>query len=173
MTKKQIEPTEEAKTYVSRSFHPFSPRKSKLIVGGILLVVLLGAGWFLNQQGVLSRTSQTALKLWQEFLSLESPLTPAVKPPVPLAQITVTAQGFVPQTILIKKGSSVNWTNRDNKPHQIASDPHPTHSLLPALGKGKLLPAGSSFTLTFDKAGTFSYHDEENPLKFKGVVIVK
>lgn len=172
-TQNTTEPTNEAQTYVSKSFHPLSPGKKKLILGGIFLVVLLGTGWFLNQQGILSRMSLTASELWQEFLSLGSPVTTAVKPPAPLAQVTITAQGFVPQTILIKKGSPVNWTNRDNKTHQIASDPHPTHLLLPALGKGKNLSPGSSFTFTFDKTGTFTYHDEQNPLKFKGVVIVK
>ncbi len=169
----EAQPTEKAQTYVRKSFHPLSPKKKKLILVGIFLVVLLGVGWFLNQQGILSKLTLTARQMWQEFLSLDSLVTPAVKPPTPTAQITVTTQGFVPQTILIKKGSVVKWTNRDNKPHQIASDPHPTHSILPAIGKGKLLPPGSSFTFTFDKAGTFTYHDEQNPLKFKGVVIVK
>lgn len=173
MTKEINKPTEEVTTYVSKKFSPLSPGKKRLILGAIFLVVLLGTGWFLNQQGILSKISQNAQQLWQEFLSLESPLTPAVKLPVPTAQITITAQGFVPQTILVKKGSTLNWTNRDNKPRQIASDPHPTHSLLPLLGRGKILSAGSSYTFTFEKVGTFTYHDEENPLKLKGVVIVK
>lgn len=173
MTKETNEPTEEVTTYVSKKFSPLSPGKKRLILGAIFLVVLLGIGWFLNQQGILSKISQNARQLWQEFLSLESPTVSSPTSQIPTAQVTITEQGFVPQTILIKKGSTVNWTNRNNKPHQIASDPHPTHSLLPALGQGKLLPAGSSFTLTFDRTGTFTYHDEENPLKFKGVVIVK
>lgn len=132
-------------------------KKRLLTILLIILAVLLTAGWFINQQGIFFQKTQ--------------PATPQGQ--LPAAQVNITAQGFVPQTILVKKGSSVNWTNRDNKPHQIASDPHPTHSLLLTLGKGKLLPAGSSFTLTFDRTGTFTYHDEQNPLKFKGVVIVK
>lgn len=129
-------------------------KKRLLTILLVILIVLLTAGWFINQQRIKPQLA-----------------TPQVK--LPTAQVTITTQGFVPQTILIKKGSTVNWTNRDNKPHQIASDPHPTHSLLLTLGKGKLLPAGSSFTLTFDRTGTFTYHDEQNPLKFKGVVVVR
>lgn len=132
-------------------------KKQLLTILLIILAVLLTAGWFINQQGIFSQKTQ--------------PATPQVQ--LPAAQVTITAQGFVPQTILVKKGSTLNWTNRDNKPHQVASNPHPTHTLLPVLGQGKLLPAGSSFTLTFDRTGTFTYHDEQNPLKFKGVVIVK
>ena len=173
MKPEKTENLKSAETYISKKFSPLSPGKKKLILGGIFLVLLLGVGWFLNQQGILSKLTLTSYQMWQEFLSLESPQPTALPTKPPVAQITVTAQGFVPQTILVKKGSTLKWTNRDNKPHQIASDPHPTHTLLPIMGKGKLMPAGSSFTLTFDRTGTFTYHDEQNPLKFKGVVIVK
>ncbi len=125
-----------------------------LVILLFTLAVLLLAGQYLKQQKV-------------------SPQPVVSQVQTPIAQVTITAQGFIPQTILIKKGSTINWTNQDSKPHQVSSDPHPTHTLLPAIGKGKLLPAGSSFTLTFDKTGTFTYHDEQNPLKFKGTVVVK
>lgn len=175
MELKEIENDESAQAYVSKSFHPPSPLQKgfkKLGVGLVILAVLLGTGWFLQQQGILSNLTLTAQQVWQELFSSESqPTIPQAQ--IPAAQVTITTQGFVPQTILLKKGSGVIWTNTDNKPHQIASDPHPTHSLLPTLGKGKILSPASSFTLTFNKTGTFTYHDEENPLKFKGVVIVR
>lgn len=173
MTKETNKPTEEVTTYVSKKFSPLSPGKKRLMLGAIFLVVLLGIGWFLNQQGILSKMSQNAQQLWQEFLSLESPTVSSPTSQIPTAQVTITEQGFVPQTILIKKGSTVNWTNRDNKPHRVTSDPHPTHSVLPTLGEDNLLITGASYTYTFNKTGTFTYHDEQNPLKFKGVVIVK
>ncbi len=173
MTEEQTGPTEEAKTYISNSYHPLPPGKKKLIKVSILLIILLGVGWYLNQQGILSKASQTAWNLWQEFRSLDA-VTTLTQPPAAIpAQVTITAEGFVPQTILVKKGSTIKWANRDNRPHQVASDPHPTHTMIPTLGKGKLLPTGSSTTLTFDNAGTFTYHDEQDPLKFKGTIIVK
>ena len=130
----------------------------KLGVGLLVLVILLTAGWLINQQRVRPRPQ---------------PAAPRAQLPVPTASVTITSQGFIPQTILVKKDSTVTWTNQDNKPHQVSSDPHPTHSLIPALGKGKLLPAGSSQTFTFTQPGTFTYHDEQNPLKFKGTIVVK
>ena len=134
-----------------------------LIIGLVIaLALVLGGYYYLSySQGSLS-------------LKLPTP-QPAVSPVPPVSQaiVTISSKGFLPQTLLVKKGSTVTWTNQDNKPHQVSSDPHPTHSLIPALGKGKLLPAGSSQTFTFTQPGTFTYHDEQNPLKFKGTIVVK
>lgn len=86
--------------------------------------------------------------------------------------IEITDSGFVPATIEITKGDSVTWTNLDKKSHQIASDPYPTNTLLPDLVSEPLF-TNDSFTFTFDQVGTFTYHDNLNPLKLRGTVIVK
>ncbi|HSX57644.1 MAG TPA: cupredoxin domain-containing protein [Candidatus Saccharimonadales bacterium] len=89
-----------------------------------------------------------------------------------VGEVAITSTGFSPSTILITKGSSVTWTNKDKSVHQIISDPHPSHSLLPGLDSGSL-NFQESFTFTFEKTGKFTYHDENNPLKVLGVVEVK
>ena len=131
----------------------------KILAGLIILALLLGGGWYLYRQGIFSGPA--------------NPQNLTSQPTVPQAQVAITSQGFVPQTILIQKGSSVIWTNKDIRPHQIASDPHPTHSLLTSLGQGKAISPKSTFTFTFNQTGTFTYHDELNPLGAKGEVIVK
>lgn len=90
-----------------------------------------------------------------------------------LVQIKVTKAGFVPEEVQVKKGQIVVWTNEDEKPHQVASNPHPTHELLKDLGDGDVLLKGDSISYTYKDKGTFRYHDHLNPTKFNGVVIVE
>jgi len=112
------------------------------------------------------------------FLYLNNQRSKETTKPAPLtavvseAQVSITKDGFVPATIQIKKGSQVTWTNKDSDSHQIASDPHPTHTNLKALVSDKLAK-DESFAFIFEKAGTFTYHDELNPLKLQGTVVVK
>mgnify|MGYP001611617938 CR=1 FL=1 len=89
------------------------------------------------------------------------------------AEVTVTKGGFLPATIRVKKGTIVTWTNTDEAAHQVASDPHPTHDKLKGLGDGEVLAKGESFSFTFEKSGSYSYHDHLNPLKFNGKVVVE
>ena len=58
---------------------------------------------------------------------------------------------FMPSTVNIKIGSKVKWINQDSKVHTVTWKS--TSYGLP----GKTLGPGASFTVTFTKAGTFSY----------------
>lgn len=91
----------------------------------------------------------------------------------PVATVQITASGFVPETIKIKQGESVTWVNTDTAPHQIAADPLPSHSKLPSLVTDQSLNQNESFTFTFDKKGTYTYHDPLNPDALKATVIVE
>lgn len=86
-------------------------------------------------------------------------------------QVAITASGFFPASISVKLGTAVTWTNRDKTPHQVISDPHPTHTQLPLLDSGALSP-GDAYTYTFEAVGTFGYHDEFHPLQIRATVIV-
>jgi len=89
------------------------------------------------------------------------------------ASVDITAKGFSPATITIKKGTLVTFTNKDKKEHQVASDPHPNHTKLAGFDSVTNLKTSNTYSFLFEKAGTYTYHDELNPLKFKGTVIVK
>lgn len=89
------------------------------------------------------------------------------------AQVGLTNQGFSPQTITIKVGQSVVWTNQDTLSRQIAADPHPVHENLAGFTVSEPLQSGDSFSFTFDEKGTYTFHDESKPLEFKGTVIVE
>ena len=78
---------------------------------------------------------------------------------------------FSPSPIAVKAGEAVAWTNMDSNAHQIASDPHPLHTDLPALNSG-ILSQGQSFSFVFDSTGTFVYHCHLHP-NMKGRIIVE
>ena len=87
-------------------------------------------------------------------------------------EVSITKDSFTPATLRIKVGQSVNWTNKDDAVHQIYADPHPTHTSIPELYSDPL-NKGDSFSYTFDKKGTYSFHEEMNPLVLKGTIIVE
>lgn len=129
--------------------------KKSLIIILVLVISLISIGYFIYTSQVPSL---------QKNLSKTSPA------PKYSAQVAVTIQGFVPATLLVKKGTQVTWLGV-HQIHQIASDPHPLHNELPGLFESK--PSSGSYSFTFNNVGTFTYHDEVSPLKFHGTVIVE
>ncbi len=100
-------------------------------------------------------------------------LGPALpKKPAPTAFVTITKNGFNPQTILINKGETVGWINEDSKAHQPASNPYPINNGLAGFDAKKPLKKGEIYTFTFEKSGTFGYHDQLHPTT-NGSVVVK
>lgn len=90
-----------------------------------------------------------------------------------VATVQITDSAFVPETIKIKQGQSVTWVNNGSNLHQVAADPYPSHSKLPSLFSEESLDQNESYTFTFDKAGTYTYHDPLNPTSLKATVIVE
>jgi plastocyanin len=84
--------------------------------------------------------------------------------------VKISGFAFVPQTITIKKGESVTWINEDSTPHDVASDPHPTHTILPGLRSGTL-QNGQSYSFTFEQTGSWGYHCHIHP-SMTGTVVV-
>ena len=89
-----------------------------------------------------------------------------------LSTVTITNNGFVPQTLTIKKGTVVVWQSAQiGQPVIIASNPYPQNNSLPSL-KSQQLNVGASYRYKFDQEGTVSYHDDLNP-NTNGFIIVK
>ena len=57
---------------------------------------------------------------------------------------------FTPQTLTIKPGTTVTWTNKDDIPHGIASDNN-------AFARSKALDTDDSYSFTFTAPGTYKY----------------
>ena len=91
--------------------------------------------------------------------------------PVATDIIIIKNFAFDPSTVTVKVGTTVTWKNEDSVMHNIASDPHPTHTDLPELDS-KELASGESYSFTFNKTGTFGYHCHLHP-NMKGKVMVE
>jgi plastocyanin len=87
-------------------------------------------------------------------------------------KVGIVSTGFSPATIQVKRGQSVTWANDDPAAHRVASD-NPSNGSVAGFDSEQALNAGDTYTYTFNASGTFNYHDPQNPLSFKGTVIVE
>jgi hypothetical protein len=71
----------------------------------------------------------------------------------------------------------VTFVNNDNRPHEIASDPHPIHGSCPSIeaGLGQLAPGQSRSTQGFANAGRCTYHDhlDDGNRGFQGSITIQ
>lgn len=86
--------------------------------------------------------------------------------------VTLHESGFVPQTITIRKGDSVTFASTLSGPFWPASDLHPTHGIYPEFDPQEPVEAGNNWQFTFNKKGSFKYHDHLHPL-YRAAVIVE
>jgi plastocyanin len=97
----------------------------------------------------------------------ETPAPAATTAPAQAAEVPVDIRNFSfsPNPVEVPVGGTVTWTNQDQVPHTATSDQRGV------LQSGAIAP-GSSFSQTFDTAGTFNYHCEFHP-NMTGTIIVK
>lgn len=84
--------------------------------------------------------------------------------------VTLTADGFSPATLTVKVGTKVTWSNQGGVDATVNSSPHPAHTDYPPLNLGSL-PNGGTVSLTFDKPGTYKYHNHLKPSQFGTIVV--
>lgn len=101
----------------------------------------------------------------------DEPAPRSLVAPVQPAHISITSDGFVPATLVVKRGTTIIWTNTDTALHQIQANPHPTGASLPSL-KSELLNAQQTYEYIAGTTGTFHYHDHVNPTS-NGVIEVQ
>jgi plastocyanin len=89
------------------------------------------------------------------------------------AAVAVTSQGLTPSVLSVKTGTQVTWTNSDSSAHEIAADPYPKNDSISGFDSTVVLQPNDSYSFSFKKAGTYHYHDQLNPFKINGTVIVK
>jgi len=87
------------------------------------------------------------------------------------ASIALTDDGFSPQTLTIKAGTKVTWTNKSSGLGNVSSNPHPVHTDYPPLNLGNF-PVNGTLSLVFDKPGTYKYHNHLDP-GLQGTIIVQ
>ena len=90
---------------------------------------------------------------------------PPTPPPVSTTTITINANGQVtPADIQVARGSRVTIVNQHNRPHDMTSDPHPTHTNCPEINEVGNLSAGQSRqTGVLNTARRCGFHDHGEP----------
>ncbi len=138
---------------------------NKFLLIGVVILVVAGALVLLNNQGTKKTSTPSSIPVaTQSQFPSSSPSAMEEK------KITVNKNGFAPQTIKIKAGTKVTFVNQSGDTISVNSDPHPTHTLFPFLNIG-IINDGASASITFDKAGTFTYHNHLNPSQTGTVVV--
>jgi plastocyanin len=85
--------------------------------------------------------------------------------------IALTEDGFRPERITIKKGTNVRFTSARNTFFWPASDLHPTHEIYSEFDPKEPIGSDGVWSFTFDRVGSWTYHDHLAPY-FVGEIIV-
>ncbi|MBI3366611.1 hypothetical protein HY041_03220 [Candidatus Roizmanbacteria bacterium] len=104
----------------------------KILIGIIVIVVIGAVLLGSSKKGNSGTATQT-----QEQAS------PTTQPSVSEGAVEITSSGFTPETITIKAGTKVVWTNKSGELAAINSDLHPTHSIYPPLNLNQVTNNGS------------------------------
>ena len=80
--------------------------------------------------------------------------------------VTIDNFTFSPGTLTVPVGTTVTWTNRDFEVHTVTADD------TPPTFKSAGLDTDDSFSFTFNKAGTYSYHCSLHP-HMTGKIVVQ
>lgn len=74
------------------------------------------------------------------------------------AAVAIENFAFTPQTLTVKTGTTVTWTNNDGAPHTVASaDSISTDANTTGLFESGNLGKGDTFSFTFTESGTYFY----------------
>lgn len=147
-----------------------------------LLVVVVAGGWF-----ILSGSDSSGPSDGDGTTVRSGTVT-----------VTITNAGFEPREITVEKGTTVVWETTRSQPGWPASNVHPAHTQYPAgdydqpgqyvasqacTGEGEQkgeafdacqeLTQGETWSFTFDRTGTWRYHDHLNPGKTGAIRVVE
>src|SRR6202451_3817227 len=86
------------------------------------------------------------------------------QPSAATAEVKIDNFSFGPQTLTVRVGTTVTWTNGDDIPHTSVS----TEGVL----KSKVMDTDEKFSYTFTKAGKYPYYCTIHP-RMTGEVVVQ
>ncbi len=85
--------------------------------------------------------------------------------------IVIQEDGLSPDTLTVKAGTTVKFTNADKYWHWPASDPHPSHTFYPEIDPHEPVKPGATWQVTLSKVGKWGIHDHLAPY-ITGTIIV-
>ena len=113
---------------------------NKILIIIVLLVLLGGGFYYFYYVKMANKQSSPSTTISQEIPSED------------ISGIMVEIKGFSfqPSTVTIKKGETVSWVNQDMVGHSVTADDNKWDTGVFEKGEVK--------SITFDTAGTFTYH---------------
>ncbi|MFA6519647.1 MAG: hypothetical protein WCT41_02380 [Candidatus Paceibacterota bacterium] len=148
------------------------------VIGLIVVIVVITGGWLMFK-GTPAQAPATDTSVPQQ--------SAAGTLPTGTEDVTVvyTDQGFAPASVTVAPGMKVVFVNQSSTGMWVASAVHPSHSVYSgttlrehcpdtsntAFDSCAAVPSGSSYSFTFDKVGTWSYHDHLNALQTGSVTV--
>ncbi|MBX4192396.1 hypothetical protein KW798_02825 [Candidatus Parcubacteria bacterium] len=163
----------------------------------VVVVIILGVGWYVYSMPQTTPETQTQTNNNPNGPDYTPPTTDtntsgatassssSSSTSAPM-NVTVThgPNGFSPAEVTVKKGGTVTWQNSGSGGMWVASAQHPTHTVYSGTSLQQHCPdtthtafdqcaAGTSFSFTFDKVGTWAYHNHANSSQFGHVTVVE
>lgn len=83
----------------------------------------------------------------------------------PAAGVSIDNFTFTPQTLTVKAGTTITWTNKDDIPHGIAATNN-------AFKRSPALDTDDSYSFTFTTPGTYQYFCYVHP-HMTGTIVVQ
>lgn len=158
---------------------------TKIVWIVLVAIVIIGGAWYmLSAQKAAAPTmpENTAVESEGAPLSTESTDRDIA------ATVTLSDSGFSPATVTVNVGDTVRFVNASNRGMWVGSDDHPTHTNYDGTSTREhcangaatngtfdqcvASASGSSYEYTFEKSGTFGYHNHVGAAS-TGVVVVK
>lgn len=152
---------------------------NKLFLGFAVVLVGVGIGWFVlkgNQSTSPAGESQKEEVSETPALGVnETEGLSGTSGTEEVAKMTVSygPSGFSPNTVTVKKGTTVRFVNEGDADMWVASAVHPTHQVLPGFDQLKSVGKGGVYDYTFTKVGTWKYHNHVAPQDAGSVVVTE
>lgn len=164
----------------------------KSIIAVVVALVVVGAGWYwyanyyVSPQPLPSSNTTTNNTNNTTDTGVNADINAGVtSDQFPMsATITLTATGFSPSSVTVKKGGAVNFVDQTASPMWVASAPHPTHEGYSGTTRSQHCPdtagvafdqcaPGTNYSFVFQKVGSWQYHNHTNTSEFGTVNVVE
>ena len=150
-----------------------APPTTELEEGYVIPKETVGKKDFENQsQYQVEIIDQTVKKETAAKTKTVIPPQPAPATTAEMKTISYSDSGFSPSNVTVKKGETLKFKNDSTGNMWIASNGHPVHSDYPGFDAGRSYNPGESYVFTFDRSGSWNYHNHLNPGR-SGTIIVE
>lgn len=157
----------------------------KITIAIIVALLVVGAGYLVFKDKVQAPVQNPATTETGNSAALET-TNPAAGNGLeqPDVTVTYTDAGFSPKNIDVPPGTTVTFVNNSSHGMWVASDVHPSHTQYDgttlqqhcathsSFDECKPDGSGASYSFTFEKTGSFTYHNHVRA-NDTGVVVVK